>query len=64
MNLIDLLDCATADVMRHQADARWETAEAFKRMLQIPEAQAHMKRAADMATAQPVLYQVVSVRHV
>jgi quinol monooxygenase YgiN len=80
--LIDLLDSATEEVMRHQAGfisanihrsldgrqvanyAQWETAEAFQSMLRNPAAQAHMNRATDMATVQPVLYQVVSVHHI
>jgi quinol monooxygenase YgiN len=80
--LIDLLDRATEEVMRHQPGfisanihrsldgrhvanyAQWQTADAFERMLENPEAQAHMKLATDIATVQPVLYQVASVHHI
>ena len=50
---------------RHVANyAQWQTTEAFQSMLRNPEAQAHMNRAAGMATFQPVLYQVVSAHHI
>ena len=44
--------------------AQWESQEAFKAMLANPECQAHMKPAGEMATAQPMLYDVKSVHHI
>ena len=39
--------------------AQWESREAFEAMLRRPEAQPHLEAASRLATAVPVLYEVV-----
>ncbi|HKP62971.1 MAG TPA: antibiotic biosynthesis monooxygenase family protein [Polyangiales bacterium] len=47
---------------RHVANyAQWSSKADFERMLQNPEAQQHMGRAREIAKAEPILYEVVSV---
>jgi quinol monooxygenase YgiN len=43
--------------------AQWASREAFENMLREPRAQVHMRAAAEMAQAEPVLYEVASVHH-
>ena len=45
---------------RHVVDyAQWRTRDNFEAMLRDPEAQAHMQKIAQMAEAEPLLYEVV-----
>lgn len=41
--------------------AQWRSRADFERMLEDPEAQQHMRRAYEMSTVEPVLYEVSSV---
>jgi quinol monooxygenase YgiN len=41
--------------------AQWKTPEDFKRMLNNPEAQHHMRKVSELAQAAPILYDVTSV---
>jgi heme-degrading monooxygenase HmoA len=44
---------------RHVANyAQWRTRDAFEAMLRNPEAQAHMREIAQIANAEPLLYEV------
>jgi heme-degrading monooxygenase HmoA len=44
--------------------AQWRSREDFQALASNPEAAAHMRRARELATFEPVLYEVVSAHHV
>jgi quinol monooxygenase YgiN len=54
---------ASMDRTRVVNYAQWESPEHFHRMLADPIAQQHMAQAAAVASAEPLLYDVLSVHH-
>jgi quinol monooxygenase YgiN len=43
--------------------AQWESEDHFQAMLADPSARSHMGRASELASAEPLLYEVASVHH-